>query len=72
MSRIATISLIDPVEIIRNLLNSASDFFIDPSAKLSRTEVAALQGCGANSNCSCLGNFRLSAYMLLINSLISR
>ena len=56
---IATISLTDPTDIIRNLLNSASDFFIDPSARLSNDDVAAFRSCEANSNCFCFGSFLL-------------
>jgi len=36
------VSLTDPIEIIMNLLNSASDNFIDPSAIFNNAEVAAL------------------------------
>ena len=56
MSKIATISLIDPIEIKIKRFNSASDPLIDPSAKFKRTEVAALRSCDAISNCSCLGS----------------
>ena len=55
MSSIEITSLADPTEIRINLLNSAFDNLIGPSARFSKIEVAALLSCEANSNLSCLG-----------------
>lgn len=55
MSKIATISVIEPLAIKINRLNSASDFLAEPSAILSKIEEEALHNCEASSNCSDLG-----------------
>src|SRR3990167_8478691 len=56
ISEIAAISLIEPIDINKNRLSSASDFFIDPSARFKSDEAAALLTCEARPICSFLGS----------------